>query len=200
MNEVNLQALANQGTALQSHRGGTGEVRYETVETLDARRARRRRSFTQDDAMVVRASYRAAKPVDRPVFQVAIVDVDTGVVVTTASSAGRDGASESKAAARSTFDSISCRCGRASTCCGCRSPTAISWRRTTRSPRGRGLPSPARAAAWTAWPTSRTASSRCRSRSSTGRRGDRLDGAADRSSSRCRTAPAPATCCAPAGC
>src|SRR5688572_29475059 len=34
MNEVNLQALANQGTALQSHRGGTGEVRYETVETL----------------------------------------------------------------------------------------------------------------------------------------------------------------------
>ena len=36
MNEVNLQALANQGTALQSHRGGTGEVRYEAVETLDA--------------------------------------------------------------------------------------------------------------------------------------------------------------------
>ena len=28
MSEVNLQALANQGTALQSHRGGTGEIRF----------------------------------------------------------------------------------------------------------------------------------------------------------------------------
>jgi hypothetical protein len=36
----------------------------------------------------VRASYRAGQRVDSPVFQVAIVDVDTGVVVTTASSAG----------------------------------------------------------------------------------------------------------------
>jgi lipopolysaccharide transport system ATP-binding protein len=91
MNEVNLQALANQSTALQSHRGGTGEVRYETVETLSPSGAPSA-LFSQDDAMVVRASYRAATPVDRPVFQVAIVDVDTGVVVTTASSAGRDGA------------------------------------------------------------------------------------------------------------
>ena len=38
MNEVNLQALANQSTSLQSHRGGTGEVRFETVETLQRRR------------------------------------------------------------------------------------------------------------------------------------------------------------------
>jgi ABC-type sulfate/molybdate transport systems ATPase subunit len=91
MNEVNLQALANQGTALQSHRGGTGEVRYETVETLSPSGVPTA-LFTQDDVMVVRASYRAQKPVDRPVFQVAIVDVDTGVIVTTASSAGRDGA------------------------------------------------------------------------------------------------------------
>jgi ABC-type polysaccharide/polyol phosphate transport system ATPase subunit len=91
MNEVNLQALANQSTALQSHRGGTGEVRYETVETLDAS-GQASALFTQDDVMVVRASYTAARAVDQPVFQVAIVDVDTGVVVTTASSAGRDGA------------------------------------------------------------------------------------------------------------
>ncbi len=89
MNEVNLQALANQGTALQSHRGGTGEVRYEAVETLAASGSPSA-LFTPDDAMIVRASYKAVKPVDRPVFQVAIVDVDTGVVVTTASSAGRD--------------------------------------------------------------------------------------------------------------
>jgi ABC-type polysaccharide/polyol phosphate transport system ATPase subunit len=86
MNEVNLQALANQGTALQSHRGGTGEVRFESVETLAGSGAASA-LFTQDEAMIVRASYRAQKAVDRPVFQVAIVDVDTGVVVTTASSA-----------------------------------------------------------------------------------------------------------------
>jgi hypothetical protein len=42
--------------------------------------------------LVVRASYRAAKAVERPIFQIAIVDVDTGVVVTTASSVGRDAA------------------------------------------------------------------------------------------------------------
>jgi ABC-type polysaccharide/polyol phosphate transport system ATPase subunit len=91
MNEVNLQALANQGTALQSHRSGTGEVRYESVETLAAS-GQPSALFSQDAAMVVRASYRTARPVARPIFQIAIVDVDTGVVVTTASSAGRDGA------------------------------------------------------------------------------------------------------------
>ena len=89
MNEVNLQALANQGTSLQSHRGGTGEVRFETVETFNAA-GQPSALFSQDDAMVVRASYKAAKAVERPVFQVAIVDVDTGVVVTTASSSKRD--------------------------------------------------------------------------------------------------------------
>lgn len=91
MNEVNLQALANRGTALQSHRGGTGEVRYETVETFAAS-GEASAMFTQDDPMTVRASYRADQAIDRPVFQIAIVDVDTGVVVTTASTSGRDGA------------------------------------------------------------------------------------------------------------
>lgn len=91
MNEVNLQALANQGTALQSHRGGTGEVRYETVETLAGSGAPSA-LFGQEESMIVRATYRAEKAIDRPVFQIGIVDVDTGVVVTTASSAGRDAA------------------------------------------------------------------------------------------------------------
>jgi ABC-type polysaccharide/polyol phosphate transport system ATPase subunit len=87
MNEVNLQALANQGSALQSHRGGSGEVRYETVETLGGS-GQPTAMFTQDDVMIVRASYRSGKALDRPVFQIAIVDVDTGVVVTSATSAG----------------------------------------------------------------------------------------------------------------
>ena len=89
MNEVNLQALANQGTALQSHRGGTGEVRYEAVETLGAS-GQPSAMFTKDDVLIVRASYRVDTAVPGAVFQIAIVDVDTGVVVTSATSSGRD--------------------------------------------------------------------------------------------------------------
>ncbi|MGE3345229.1 MAG: hypothetical protein AB7L71_17555, partial [Vicinamibacterales bacterium] len=44
-------------------------------------------TFAAADTLVVRGAYTAAMPVERPVFQVAIVDVDTGVIVTTASSA-----------------------------------------------------------------------------------------------------------------
>jgi len=38
------------------------------------------------DTLIVRATYRAERSVERPVFQVAIIDVDTGLVVTTATS------------------------------------------------------------------------------------------------------------------
>ena len=89
MNEVNLQALANQETSLQSHRGGTGEVRYESVETLAAS-GQPAAFFDASHPVVIRASYRATQAIDQPVFQIAIVDVDTGVVVTTASSLARD--------------------------------------------------------------------------------------------------------------
>ena len=90
MNEVNLQALANQHATLQSHRGGTGEIRFESVETL-ASTGQPAATFDAAQALIVRAAYRAAQPVDQPVFQVAIVDIDTGVVVTTATFAGREG-------------------------------------------------------------------------------------------------------------
>ena len=89
MNEVNLEALANQATALQSHRGGTGEIRYVDVELHD-RAGRPTSLFAPGDTLVVHASYHADRSVDSPVFQVAIVDVDTGVVVSTASSTRDD--------------------------------------------------------------------------------------------------------------
>jgi ABC-type polysaccharide/polyol phosphate transport system ATPase subunit len=85
MNEVNLQALANDATALQSHRGGTGEIRFDRVEMRDDRGAPIA-MLTPGDTLVIRASYRVTRPVPRPVFQIAIVDVDSGIVVTTASS------------------------------------------------------------------------------------------------------------------
>ena len=86
MNEVNLQALTNEGSALQSHRGGTGEIRFERVDLLNANGAPSG-VVASGDTLVVRASYRVTRPVPRPVFQLAIVDVDTGIVVSTASSA-----------------------------------------------------------------------------------------------------------------
>ena len=132
MNEVNLQALANQGTALQSHRGGTGEVRYEAVETLDGvgraggalhagRRAGRARVVPRGEAG------RAAGVPGRDRRRRHRRGRDHGEL-----SRARRRRAASRAAARSMFGSTSCRCGRASTCCACRSPTAISWRRTTR--------------------------------------------------------------------
>jgi ABC-type polysaccharide/polyol phosphate transport system ATPase subunit len=88
MNEVNLQALTNESSALQSHRGGTGEIRYQRVDVLNDAGVPTA-VFATGDTLVVRAAYRVARPVQRPVFQLAIVDVDTGVVVSTASSNGR---------------------------------------------------------------------------------------------------------------
>jgi ABC-2 type transport system ATP-binding protein len=88
MNEVNLQAMQNQATSLQSHRGGTGEVRFEHVDLYNANGAPAA-TFAQNDTLVIRGSYMASKAVESPVFQVAIVDIDTGVVVTTASTANR---------------------------------------------------------------------------------------------------------------
>src|SRR5262249_33350086 len=81
MNEINIEALANQSVNLQSHRGGTGEIRYSSVELVDDVD----NPVTQiapGDTLVVRAAYRA----ERPVFQIAIIDVDTGLVLTTATS------------------------------------------------------------------------------------------------------------------
>ena len=89
MNQVNLEALANQSVALQSHRGGTGEVRYVSVELVDAS-GQRATTISPGDTLVVRARYRADRAVERPVFQIAIIDVDTGMAITTASSTSAD--------------------------------------------------------------------------------------------------------------
>jgi ABC-type polysaccharide/polyol phosphate transport system ATPase subunit len=85
MNEVNLQALTNDGAALQSHRSGTGELRFQRVDLLDGT-GRPPGVLATGETLVIRASYRVTTPVPRPVFQLAIVDVDTGIVVSTASS------------------------------------------------------------------------------------------------------------------
>jgi ABC-type polysaccharide/polyol phosphate transport system ATPase subunit len=87
MNEVNREALGNQSNALQSHRGGTGEVRYLSVDVIDGS-GRAASSIAAGDTLTVRAAYHAEQSIVQPVFQVAIIDVDTGIVITTASSTG----------------------------------------------------------------------------------------------------------------
>jgi ABC-type polysaccharide/polyol phosphate transport system ATPase subunit len=90
LNEVNLEALANQSNALQSHRGGSGEIRYASVDLLDAAGGSAR-VFGPGATLVVRATYRSESAVQSPVFQVSLVDVDTGLVVTTATSRSGEG-------------------------------------------------------------------------------------------------------------
>jgi lipopolysaccharide transport system ATP-binding protein len=85
MNEINIEALANQSVNLQSHRGGTGEIRYSGVELLDDLGSPTMQ-IAPGDTLIVRATYRTERPVERPVFQVAIIDVDSGLIVTTATS------------------------------------------------------------------------------------------------------------------
>jgi ABC-type multidrug transport system ATPase subunit len=89
INEVNREALGNQANALQSHRGGSGEVRYVSVDIIDGA-GHTAMQVAAGDTLVVQASYETSRPVARPVFQIAIIDVDTGVVIATASSAGAD--------------------------------------------------------------------------------------------------------------
>ena len=123
MSEVNLQALANQGAALQSHRGGSGEVRYVSVDLVDVDGHPASMLMT-GDTLVVRAQYRAEQRVQSPVFQVAIIDVETGLVITAATSSHDDSPGEV------TGDGvIECRFGRLPL--RPPSPTATGWRRTT---------------------------------------------------------------------
>jgi lipopolysaccharide transport system ATP-binding protein len=89
MAEVNLRALNNEKNALQSHRGGTGEVRFTQVDIVDAD-GRVTNAVREGDGLIVRGAYVATTRVAAPVFQLAIVDVDTGLVVATATSAAGD--------------------------------------------------------------------------------------------------------------
>jgi ABC-type polysaccharide/polyol phosphate transport system ATPase subunit len=85
MNEVNVQALANQATALQSARSGSGEIRYTAVDLLDGA-GTPSVLIAPGETLIVRAAYQADRAVPRPVFQIGIIDVDTGLVITTATS------------------------------------------------------------------------------------------------------------------
>ena len=62
IDEVNLRALANQDNALQSHRGGTGEIRYTAIDVVDGN-GRPIHVVREGDRSIVRAAYDATVPV-----------------------------------------------------------------------------------------------------------------------------------------
>src|SRR6185295_14930321 len=68
MTEVNLRALNNERNALQSHMGGTGEVRFTQVNIVDAD-GRATNAVREGEALVVRAGYVATTRVAAPISQ-----------------------------------------------------------------------------------------------------------------------------------
>jgi ABC-type multidrug transport system ATPase subunit len=85
LSEVNLESLSRERAALQSHRRGTGEIRFTEVRLLDAT-GREVKGVSSGDSLTIEAAYQASQPVRQPLFQMSIVDVDTGFTVSTASS------------------------------------------------------------------------------------------------------------------
>ena len=85
LREVNLEAISNENAALQSHRRGTGEIRVTAVRLLDGAE-RETKTVCSGEALTIEADYHASQTVRQPLFQISVVDVDTGFTVCTASS------------------------------------------------------------------------------------------------------------------
>ncbi len=108
MGEVNREALANESAALQAHRRGTGELRFDTIDIVDAS-GKPTAFLTPGATLNVRATYRVLQRVEAAVFQVAVVDVDTGLVVTTATSAPCEPAAAIDGAVECRFPDVALR-------------------------------------------------------------------------------------------
>ncbi len=119
-------ARRTRAPSLQSHRGGTGEVRFETVELVRRRRRGRRRCSRSDDTLVVRGALHGVEAGRAPGLPGGDRrrrhrrGRDDGEL-------GRPRCGGDGRGTRRDRDPVraACRCGRASTCCGCRSPTRI---------------------------------------------------------------------------
>jgi len=84
------RATAGRQAALPGRRAGTGEIRFSSIDVLDGG-GRPADRVAEGGTLVVRAGYDTASRLPAPVFQVAIVDVETGVTVASATSSAADG-------------------------------------------------------------------------------------------------------------
>src|SRR5581483_10957435 len=87
--EMNVRALANADNPLQSHRAGTGEIRFTAIDVVDAA-GRPAATVPEGGPLTVRAVYRVHERVAAAVFHIAIIDADSGIVVATATSGAAD--------------------------------------------------------------------------------------------------------------
>jgi ABC-type polysaccharide/polyol phosphate transport system ATPase subunit len=88
VDDVNVRALERRDEPLLAARSGTGEIRYTRIEAGGEAGGA---LVAEGGCLSVRAEYRTDAPVASPIFQVAIVDVDSGLVVAAATSSATDG-------------------------------------------------------------------------------------------------------------
>ncbi len=90
LDHVNEQASAEVRARDRTElRGGSGEVRFTSVELLDEL-GNQRSVFNAGEALRIRAHYEVFRPVDRPLFRFAIASPQHGVVVSMADSQDAD--------------------------------------------------------------------------------------------------------------
>ena len=87
--EMNVRALQNANNPLQTHRSGTGEIRFTGIDVIDESEAPVT-VVAEGGSLTVRAAYAVQTPVKSAIFQIGIIDVDTGLVVATATSGPAD--------------------------------------------------------------------------------------------------------------
>jgi len=89
LEDVDLRAVADGQAAAalpgSTARAGTGEIRITSIEILDSE-GRALNRVREGGTLVVRAGYQAISPIPAPVFQIGIVDVETGITVAVATS------------------------------------------------------------------------------------------------------------------
>jgi hypothetical protein len=90
LDHVNQQAASEVRARDRTEmRGGSGQVRYTSVEILDDH-GRSREVFSLGEPIRVRASYDVLEPVDRPLFRFGLTSPAHGVTVSMADSHGAD--------------------------------------------------------------------------------------------------------------
>jgi len=86
LDDVNRRAAAEQGARDRTEtRGGSGDVRYTTVQLLDAA-GRQTDAFQPGEPIRIRVEYRAFRPLERPIFRFALTSPQHGVTICAADS------------------------------------------------------------------------------------------------------------------
>jgi ABC-type polysaccharide/polyol phosphate transport system ATPase subunit len=90
LDDVNQRAAAEQGARDRTEtRGGSGDIRFTTVQLLDTT-GRQTDVFQPGEPIRVRAGYRAFRPLERPIFRFALTSPQHGVTICATDSHAED--------------------------------------------------------------------------------------------------------------